>query len=133
VQYAPVHEIELVPGGELQRIAGAGRVKVNSLHSQGVQRLGDGLEVEARAPDGLVEGFACAVPPASRSRCSGTRVAGDEEPILASTVCRLGRGGAGARKRTTIMSTPIRQFFKEHGISESRPSCRTWPASRAAR
>jgi len=57
VQYAPVHEIELVPGGELHRIAGTGHVKVNSLHSQGVQRLGDGLEVEARATDGLVEAF----------------------------------------------------------------------------
>jgi putative glutamine amidotransferase len=57
VQYAPVHEVELVPGGALHRIAGAGSVKVNSLHSQGVQRLGDGLEVEARAPDGLIEGF----------------------------------------------------------------------------
>ncbi len=30
---------------------------VNSLHSQGVDRLGDGLEVEAVAEDGLVEGF----------------------------------------------------------------------------
>ena len=57
VQYAPVHELELVPGGELRRIAGTDRVTVNSLHAQGVQRLGDGLEVEARAPDGLVEGF----------------------------------------------------------------------------
>ncbi len=57
LQYAPAHEIELVPGGELQRIAGASRLTVNSLHSQGVQRLGDGLEVEARAPDGLIEGF----------------------------------------------------------------------------
>ena len=27
VQYAPVHEVELVPGGELHRIAGAGRAK----------------------------------------------------------------------------------------------------------
>ncbi len=57
VQYAPAHEVELVPGGELRRIAGADRVAVNSLHAQGVQRLGDGLEVEARAPDGLIEGF----------------------------------------------------------------------------
>jgi putative glutamine amidotransferase len=57
VQYAPVHEVELVPGGELHRIAGAGRVVVNSLHAQGVQRLGEGLEIEARSPDGLVEGF----------------------------------------------------------------------------
>ena len=29
---------------------------VNSLHGQGVDRVGDGLRVEARAPDGLVEG-----------------------------------------------------------------------------
>jgi len=46
-----------VQGGELHRIAGTARARVNSLHSQGVQRLGDGLEVEARAPDGLIEGF----------------------------------------------------------------------------
>jgi putative glutamine amidotransferase len=57
VQYAPVHHVELVAGGTLHRIAGADRVMVNSLHAQGVQRLGDGLEVEARAPDGLIEGF----------------------------------------------------------------------------
>jgi len=56
-QYGPAHEIELVPGGQLQRIAGSERVTVNSLHAQGVQRLGDDLEVEARAPDGLIEGF----------------------------------------------------------------------------
>lgn len=57
VQYAPVHEVSLVAGGELQRIAGTDTVMVNSLHAQGVQRLGGGLEVEARAPDGLIEGF----------------------------------------------------------------------------
>lgn len=57
VQYAPVHEVELVPGGMLHGLAGADRVMVNSVHSQGVHRLGAGLEVEARAPDGLIEGF----------------------------------------------------------------------------
>jgi len=35
----------------------ADRVLVNSLHSQGVETLGHDLEVEARAPDGLVEAF----------------------------------------------------------------------------
>jgi putative glutamine amidotransferase len=63
LQYAPAHEVELVPGGELQRIAGADRVTVNSLHSQGVQRLGDGLAVEAKAPDGLIEGFSVPAAP----------------------------------------------------------------------
>jgi putative glutamine amidotransferase len=57
VQYEPAHEIELAPGGLLHRLAGVDRVMVNSLHAQGVQTLGEGLDVEARAPDGLVEGF----------------------------------------------------------------------------
>ena len=56
-QYAPVHEIELTDGGRLREIAGADRVMVNSVHAQGVQTLGRGLVVEARAPDGLIEGF----------------------------------------------------------------------------
>jgi gamma-glutamyl-gamma-aminobutyrate hydrolase PuuD len=38
-------------------VAGTDRVRVNSVHGQGVQTLGGGLEVEATAPDGLVEAF----------------------------------------------------------------------------
>ncbi len=56
-QYGPAHEVELVRGGVLNRLAGADRVTVNSVHSQGVRELGGALEVEARAPDGLVEAF----------------------------------------------------------------------------
>lgn len=56
VQYAPAHDVNLTPGGTLERIAGTRTIKVNSLHSQGVDRLGDGLAVEATAPDGQVEG-----------------------------------------------------------------------------
>jgi putative glutamine amidotransferase len=42
----------------LQALAdGASRIAVNSLHSQGVQKLGRDLEVEARAPDGVIEAF----------------------------------------------------------------------------
>ena len=57
IQYAPAHEVELVAGGTLHGLAGASQAMVNSLHSQGVQQLGRDLEVEARAPDGLIEGF----------------------------------------------------------------------------
>jgi putative glutamine amidotransferase len=57
VQYAPAHEVQLVPGGLLMRLAGRGQVQVNSLHGQGVDKLAPGLAVEARAPDGLVEAF----------------------------------------------------------------------------
>lgn len=57
VQYGPAHEIELVDGGLLQGLNGASRAAVNSLHSQGVQRLGRGLVIEAVSPDGVIEGF----------------------------------------------------------------------------
>jgi putative glutamine amidotransferase len=57
-QYAAAHEVTLVPGGLLQRLAGgAERLQVNSLHSQGVRELGAGLTVEARAADGVIEAF----------------------------------------------------------------------------
>jgi len=64
VQYAPAHEVLLEPGGELQKIAGRNRLKVNSLHSQGVEKLGADLAVEARAPDGVIEAFRVADSPA---------------------------------------------------------------------
>ena len=56
-QYGPAHEVLLEPGGLLNQIAGSERIEVNSLHWQGVQTLGKGLVVEARAPDGVVEAF----------------------------------------------------------------------------
>lgn len=57
VQYGPAHEVVLEPGGLLRRLAGQDRIQVNSLHSQGVQTLGKGLDIEARARDGVIEAF----------------------------------------------------------------------------
>ena len=57
VQYGPAHDVVLEQGGELRKLAGQDRVRVNSLHSQGVDRLGDPLIAEARAPDGVIEAF----------------------------------------------------------------------------
>ena len=58
VQYGPAHQIELSPQGRLaQMLGGAIQATVNSLHWQGIDRLGEGLTVEARAADGLVEAF----------------------------------------------------------------------------
>lgn len=53
-QYGPAHPVAL--SGELARLAGASNATVNSLHGQGIDRLGQGLLAEAIAPDGLVEG-----------------------------------------------------------------------------
>jgi putative glutamine amidotransferase len=57
VQYGPSHEVIFVPGGLLESITRKNRVTVNSLHSQAVDQLADGLSVEATADDGLIEAF----------------------------------------------------------------------------
>ena len=54
-QYAPTHKLELTDTGLLASLAGTTDVSVNSLHTQGVAKLGAGLVVEATAPDGLIE------------------------------------------------------------------------------
>lgn len=52
-----VHEINVAEGTLLHKIAGTDRIRVNSLHHQGVDKLGEGLTVAGTAPDGLVEAF----------------------------------------------------------------------------
>lgn len=56
VQFAERHDVLLAPDSPFAAWAGGTRALVNSLHGQGIERLGDGLVAEARAPDGLVEG-----------------------------------------------------------------------------
>ena len=55
VQYAPAHPVTIQPGGVFEAMGLAGEIQVNSIHSQGVDRLAPGLRVEAVAPDGLIE------------------------------------------------------------------------------
>ncbi|TVU73950.1 gamma-glutamyl-gamma-aminobutyrate hydrolase family protein [Cobetia crustatorum] len=54
-QFAPSHDISIVAGGQLAALYDVPEARVNSLHQQGIARLGEGLRVEALAPDGLVE------------------------------------------------------------------------------
>ncbi|MGE4406281.1 gamma-glutamyl-gamma-aminobutyrate hydrolase family protein [Pseudomonas sp.] len=57
VQYGLSHALHVQPGGLLQRLGLPAQIQVNSVHGQGVERLGDGLRIEALAPDGLIEAF----------------------------------------------------------------------------
>jgi putative glutamine amidotransferase len=54
-QYAVAHSVKLVANGKLAKILGVDKIMVNSLHGQGINRLGMGLTAEAFALDGLVE------------------------------------------------------------------------------
>ncbi len=58
--YGIAHPVAVAPGGVLEGIVERASIDVNSVHGQGIKRLADGLRVEARAPDGLVEAFSMA-------------------------------------------------------------------------
>ena len=64
VQYGPSHHVVLTEGGLLHDLTGQATATVNSLHEQGVAKLGEGLSVEAVADDGLIEAFRVADAPA---------------------------------------------------------------------
>ncbi len=55
--FGPRHPIGLTPGGLFAELAGAAEVITNSLHGQGIDRLAAGLDVEATAEDGTIEGI----------------------------------------------------------------------------
>ena len=56
-RWETAHEVEILPETRLREILGAERVAVNSFHHQSVERLGEGLVLSARSPDGVVEGI----------------------------------------------------------------------------
>jgi putative glutamine amidotransferase len=51
------HDVKLAPTSRLAKACGVERTQVNSMHHQGIKRLGRGLMACAHAPDGLVEGI----------------------------------------------------------------------------
>jgi len=55
------HSVKLTPGGLLHRAFGRDQLDVISVHYQGAARLGEGLRVEAVAPDGVVEAVSAEV------------------------------------------------------------------------
>lgn len=55
VVFADRHEVTFVPDGVFARMFGRDRIRVNSLHGQGIERLGDRVIVEGVAEDGTIE------------------------------------------------------------------------------
>jgi putative glutamine amidotransferase len=63
-RFAIRHDLHIAPGGVLAKIFNTDKIRVNSLHRQAVDRLGEGLVVEATAPDGTIEAIHVAEAPA---------------------------------------------------------------------
>lgn len=59
--FSHIHPVKLAEGGVLQRAYGQDELNIVSVHYQGVGRLGSGLNVEATAPDGVVEAISAEV------------------------------------------------------------------------
>lgn len=51
------HPASIVKGSSLHELFGQEEIYVNSIHHQGVKKLGDGLEIMAYSDDGIVEAF----------------------------------------------------------------------------
>jgi putative glutamine amidotransferase len=69
-EYAPAHDVTIVPDGVLARLSGLSRAMVNSLHHQGVDQLAPSLRIEATAPDSQIEAVSM---PAARAFLLGVQ------------------------------------------------------------
>ncbi|KAB1083402.1 gamma-glutamyl-gamma-aminobutyrate hydrolase family protein [Neorhizobium galegae] len=55
VVFADRHDVRLTPDGTFARLLGRGTIRVNSLHGQGIDELGNRIVVEGVAEDGTIE------------------------------------------------------------------------------
>jgi putative glutamine amidotransferase len=53
----PGHSVAVVAGTLLHRVTGRSEMQVNSAHHQAVKDVAQGVVIDARAPDGVVEGI----------------------------------------------------------------------------
>jgi putative glutamine amidotransferase len=56
-RHEAAHEVTLTTGSRLADIVSTKTLAVNSIHHQACARLGRGVRISARAPDGTVEGY----------------------------------------------------------------------------
>jgi len=63
VVFADRHEVSLVPGGVFANILGCEKIKVNSLHGQGILEPGRRVVIEGVAEDGTIEAIRIADAP----------------------------------------------------------------------
>ena len=88
----PGHEVLVEPGSLLHRITGASRLQVNSAHHQAADKVGEGIVISGRAPDGVIE----AIEDPRRRFCLGVqwhpeyRISPGDTSIIAAFVTSAG-------------------------------------------
>ena len=93
----PAHPVSLTPGGYLADLAGTTEIVVNSLHGQGIDRLAEGLAVEAVSEDGVIEAVRVhGVENVRHRRPMASRIALPRRPAFHAAVPRVRRGRARA-------------------------------------
>lgn len=55
--YALRHPVKLTPGGFFEKLAGKSEINVNTLHGQGIDRIGKDILIEAISDDEIIEGI----------------------------------------------------------------------------
>jgi len=98
------HELRLVPGSALDRLYPAERtLRVNSIHHQAIDRLGEGLEVEAYAEDGhIIEAVRWQGQGYARGVQWHPEFHGDRQTLLASSPVMLDFLNACAERRREV-------------------------------
>ena len=111
-RYEPRHGVTLAPGGLFAELLRTREVDVNSLHGQGIDRLGDRLSAEGLAEDGTVEAVTVKE---SRSFAIGVQWHAEwrvhEFPVHGALFRAFGdaaRTYAGEKRRTASKAVPVR-------------------------
>ena len=118
--YQARHTISLTQGGLFQRILGKNETEVNSVHWQGIDRLADGLRIEAKADDGVIEGVSLA---GAGGFCIGVQWHPEYRAAEnADSMALFGAFGAAARerRRKRLSDSSVSRHAKVIGKSNSR-------------
>lgn len=104
----PTHAVRVASGSLLESTLGRASVEVNSLHHQAVDRLGEGLEAVAWAPDGVieaVEGTGEAFLLGVQWHAEGLMADPSERLLLSGFVASAGERRAGRLTRAPVGGT----------------------------
>jgi putative glutamine amidotransferase len=110
--FAHGHDVILTPDGVLAHAFDRDRLHVNSVHFQGVARLGDGLAIEAQAPDGVIE--------AVSAHPNGAAILGVQWHPEWQTDRDAASQGLFRIFGSALRGTRANQCFRESGSPESR-------------